>query len=411
MANETHGIEKVFYVLCVLVAMALTCWCLYEYHLDRDVTDIMLHKFHDTSDDLLPSITLCDKDPFQAYKAWFDRGDTNRIAKYADLIKGDKNVFKEILDPAIYNTTSVNEYIQTLNRIDYDDITVSLKDLISNFHISIPFNYEVEYSKYYEVIGNSLVINPDDSAIDPTLPPVASVNAYVSARHGRYKCFTFDVPMIQGREIREISMRVNTSQRTMGLDLGQYYFMLTFPNQTLQSRGSQIYLNRHHTNRPSCYKFEAHIGAMEVFRRRDKSRKRCNVDWKHQDEKQLNAIIKKIGCNPKHWKLQSPLPHCSSVDKYYDANQILYEKDGFEPPCRSIEKISKITKGTDFKWRCFSKSYLDLKFYLNEEAFYKEVVLVPAYTFQSLIGNAGNSLYKIITRCSVIQNYKTNFLT
>ena len=63
------------------------------------------------------------------------------------------------------------------------------------------------------------------------------------------------------------------------------------------------------------------------------------------------------------------------------------------PPCRSVEILKKSTKGTELKGTgCLqsSTSYLDLKVYLDEESFYKEIVLVRAYTIQSLIGNAGN---------------------
>ena len=225
-----HGIEKAYNVLCIFVAIALTSWCMYEYHLDHDVTDIMLHKFHDTPNDILPSITLCDKDPFQEYKTWFDSSGT--IQKYIKLIGGSSHV---------RNITALNEHSQMLNSIDYDDVTVSLRDIIYEFFIEIPFNYDVMYSNRYDVVGNSLVINKAVSSIDPTHKPIEYINTYVSARDGRYKCFTFDVPMIQGRDIREIGMRFNMTQRTMGLDLAQYYFMLTFHNQTLQSRGNQIY--------------------------------------------------------------------------------------------------------------------------------------------------------------------------
>ena len=58
---------QTYYVLCAFVAIALTSWCIHEYHLDKDVSNIMLRKFHDTEDDIHPSITLCRKDPFDYY--------------------------------------------------------------------------------------------------------------------------------------------------------------------------------------------------------------------------------------------------------------------------------------------------------------------------------------------------------
>ena len=390
---------KVYYLLCVFVAIALTCWCMYEYHLDNDVTDIILHKFHDTPNDILPSITLCDTDPFNEH-TMHSTGDWNAIiTDYMYLINGDQKRFNESLDPTDSfgilhkNPKAIKNYVEMLNTIDYDSVTVSLKNFISDFFIQIPFDSEINYSSRYDVIEHSLVVNKIDKETqkDSFLEPMEYVNTYVSARTGGYKCFTFDVPMIPKRDIRQIRMQVNVSRSIMGLDLSQFYFMLTFPKQTLQvSRGNQIYLNRHHSKRPQCYKFDVHVGAMEVFRTRDKSSNRCNVDWRHHDDEHLNAIINLIGCNPNHWQLSSHVPNCSSAKQYYEIDQMLSKKDGFMPPCRRIATISKITKGTNPEHLCLTNSYLDLRFYLDEETFYKEIVLVPAYTFQSLIGNAGN---------------------
>ena len=59
------------------------------------------------------------------------------------------------------------------------------------------------------------------------------------------------------------------------------------------------------------------------------------------------------------------------------------------PPCRSIEKLAKTSIGYDLGIKCMTNSYLNLKFYQDEEIFYEEVRLVAAYDMQSLVGNAG----------------------
>ena len=141
-----------------------------------------------------------------------------------------------------------------------------------------------------------------------------------------------------------------------------------------------------------CYKFEIHLGSMKVFKRRDKTKIPCNQDWRHQDEKQFHHIIEKVGCNPKYKNLRSQLPYCTFPKQYLELNKQLSQKDAFMPPCRSIEKLAKRTKGTDMWRSCITepeRSYLDLEFYLDEEIFYEEVILSSAYTLQSLVGNAG----------------------
>ena len=58
--------------------------------------------------------------------------------------------------------------------------------------------------------------------------------------------------------------------------------------------------------------------------------------------------------------------------------------------CRSIERVSKEKVGTKGMWlACYRKTWLKLKFYLDEQSYYEELVLLRAYSFQSLIGNSG----------------------
>ena len=99
--------EKVFYILCIFVAISLTVWCTYEYHLDHDVTDIVLRKFQDTPNDILPSITLCKRDPFESYnmECW-----EAKVIIYQSLISGDdRSRSREKV-----SITKEKEYIRTV---------------------------------------------------------------------------------------------------------------------------------------------------------------------------------------------------------------------------------------------------------------------------------------------------------
>ena len=239
-----------------------------------------------------------------------------------------------------------------------------------------------------------LIRNDIDSLKNDSTIEFKKLNTYVSARRSTFKCFTFDVPMKQGIQIREISMRLNASIFSFGLSPSQFYLTLTYHKQFLHaSVGKQIRIPKESSG-ASCYKFEIHVGSMKVFKRRDKTKNPCNMDWKRHDENHLKYIIDKVGCNPGHWKIESSdLPFCSVPEQYLELKKQLYQKDGFMPPCRSIEKLTKRTKGTNMWKSCLRrKSFLDLKFYLDEENFYEEVNLVPAYSLQNLVGNAGKKI-------------------
>ena len=378
--------EKIYHLylsICVFVTIVLTSWCLYEYLVDPDVSSIHLRKFHARPDDIHPSITLCDRNLFSkgslVGQSW---SVANQLDDYYGLIGG----------------TALNlnqKYIQELNDIDYDNVTVSLNDLLKTFIIDIVLSFDQTDSLVYSVVGNYLVINKSETTLsnNSTLLDFKSlerISVSISIRAARFKCFTFDIPMIKGVIIRKVQIDMNIPLDSSGIPLSRYFVMLTFPNQTLQvSPGKRIYLNKHHRRRQFCYQFQVNIGAMDVFHRRDKPDERCNIDWKNHDQVLRNYIIEKSRCKPKHWNTQSNVEYCNSVDQYKTINEKLFETGVFMPPCRSIERLSTTTNGKKVKFCPIGKQYLKLLFYLDEDTFYREIKVVPAYPFKSLVGNAG----------------------
>ena len=169
------------------------------------------------------------------------------------------------------------------------------------------------------------------------------------------------------------------------------YFTFTYPKQILRtSFGNRIKFPK--AGSPYCCTFEIAVGAMEVFKKRNKKTSPCNENWKEHDASHLSHIIESVGCQPNHWKINSSKPICNSFEQHDKITKELFKQEGFMPPCRSVEILKKTTKGTELEgFRCIhsSGSYLNLKVYLDEEAFYKEIVLVRAYPIQNLIGNAG----------------------
>ena len=139
---------------------------------------------------------------------------------------------------------------------------------------------------------------------------------------------------------------------------------------------------------------------MEVIQARDKEEKRCNQNWKNQDEYDLRNIMERIGCNPKFWKIPSNLPYCSNNTQYESALTELKRKVGLMPPCKGIEKLAQTSFETDDGVDCLreksgksqkspSGSRMMLRVWFFKETMYKEIVLVRSFTLQGLIGNAG----------------------
>ena len=397
-------IIRAYHIFCLIVAITLTSWCIYEYSMDRDVTEIRLRKFHETNNDIHPSITICSRSPFlkEKYRIYIKNHPQLNISNdnQADAMMG---YFKSFIDSSTNwlkgtafkdQNESYNQLIETLKGIDYDSSTISLRDLVSKFTLTVPVSSEQLAYIHYDVINDSHIASNNESNDLQlyALQEMKDINSYISARQPYYKCFTIDTPMKLQTDIREISIKLNTSIFSYGLSLSQFYFTLTYPKQFIRTPiGSRITINKN--KNPQCYKFQIHLGSMKVFKRRDKSSAPCNSDWLHHDEKQMNYIIRKVGCNPMHWNLIHNMPNCSTAKQYSEINKMFRETKEFMPPCRSIEKLAKFTTGLDLGIRCLTDSYLDLKFYLDEETFYEEVILVPAYDIQHLVGNAGKRFF------------------
>ena len=419
---------NLFHILCIFTTTGFVGWCIHEYLLDHDYTETTFATFHETSNDIYPSITICDMDPFVEEK--FD-DHLKSMKEIGTMIKSSNDLSKFLLSYKLFlkgapnSTLAKPDWLRNLNatfdqwlnillHIDYDAATNGLEDLISDFHITFPMDVEAPRMINYQAINGSLVATDDEMESfanstllqEKTIQLLKSVKTYISFREAFRKCLTIDIPHSKGIDMREVGISFNTSGfPAKKIAPGKFFFYLTYPKQIIRAplgSGMKLPFDR----AVSCYKFEIHIGYMRVVRRRNKERAPCNSEWNHHDEIQMSYISRKIGCTPKHWKMPSDLPYCSIPQQHLELKKELHKKNGFMPPCRSIETLLKTTKGkTD--WRmCLRKSFLDIKIFLDEQSHYEEVFLFPSYSLQSLVGNSGTFMKGMSrrTKCTLITN-------
>ena len=103
--------------------------------------------------------------------------------------------------------------------------------------------------------------------------------------------------------------------------------------------------------------------------------------------------------------MPSEIPYCTLTKQYKDiANElerISYGYTNAYPPCRGIEKVTKGWTEFDLNGTCNNELRLRFKF---EDTFYKQVELVQAYNFQTLVGNGGKfRLKKIGCKMEIIK--------
>ena len=67
--------SQLFDIICCLAAIFAVCWCINEYSQDHDFAEIKFQKFQRTPDDIYPSITICDENPFvtKSFEEYFNK--------------------------------------------------------------------------------------------------------------------------------------------------------------------------------------------------------------------------------------------------------------------------------------------------------------------------------------------------
>ena len=227
--------SKLFHCLCMVATIVMVSWCSIEYFLDHDFVEIKFRKFHETPDDVYPSITICDKSPFDStpakerYRSYIKKVPMNisgekhihtpslPINVYQKFLHGDQNTL--INSRRLHPNHTEEELLLGLQEIDYDEVTTGLRDIISEFYITLPINSEDVRPLTYQVNSNdNLILNETDVEKwedfiywRKRLLKFKSITSYISTRQPYYKCYTLDVPMIEKVQIREISMTLNTS--------------------------------------------------------------------------------------------------------------------------------------------------------------------------------------------------------
>ena len=121
MNNSSKTVlRKFFHIICIIAALILIIYCIIRYVADGDVTHIDYSKFHEESDRVYPSITICFTKPFVAEKlSQYDQDIS--VGSYKDFLSG--------YDDKTWNIS--------LAEIDYDEVTIQLKDYLRYVWINL----------------------------------------------------------------------------------------------------------------------------------------------------------------------------------------------------------------------------------------------------------------------------------
>ena len=390
---------KMFHVfvqgLCVLVAIALACVCLHKYLLDDDLAEINFQNFNDKEDAIYPSITLC----FMGPNIFID----SKLKKYGSWI--DQTNYSNFLQGVTWD--------DTMRDIDFDDVTIDIEDYLEGVIISSTGDNARHCSpnfqkilKHFSVPGciNTTTHHEED------FPP-DTFNFYISYRDFHTKCFSMDIPFKQNSNLNRLRLFLKNEifPQTMH---EQYIFeknfgvFLHYPRQLFRSPIRKLYQNVRNESLLKVMKFK--MQNIEVLIRRNKPSRKCNPEWKKDDDRILSKIVRAIGCEPSHWKTDTMSKTKTNITKCSEKRKMqlfslhsplaylvpnIHFLNNLSPPCHDVTQSLYEYKEDAWSKEEFKGLDVEAKFFEINLAFpssvYKEIVQIRAYGIQSLVGYIG----------------------
>ena len=112
MKSNFFDISKLgFTVSCTVAALYLSIRCIHEFSLNKDNSSVSFKNFHADDTSLYPSISLC----FREF--WKDGFDS-------------KDAYDNFLSGCLYEDDSKCKWNESFANINYNDVTLDLKDFI-----------------------------------------------------------------------------------------------------------------------------------------------------------------------------------------------------------------------------------------------------------------------------------------
>ena len=327
-------INYFFLGACLVVTVGLGIDCMWKYLANECVSHIAYKKFnHDHPENIYPSITFCIQMPLLEHD----------LKKYGDDL----------------NSTSYFEFLtghawdDRMTNIDYDEVTVSLKDHLNGIAIQTHgreyFFYDAERQ-----IGD---------------PAWWAPNFYPSRRSASFKCFTVDVPFIENKLVRFLEIDIRKSFFTQTLNVltkSKMVFFFHYPGQRLLSYYSITFISLDHIRNQSNLVMTFTIKDVESVKRRNKRNDRCIENWRHYDDEIWYSIMSKVGCRPPQWKYSNlflNLPLCTLPEemKHFMGQPTAAEMDRFPLPCKVIQSLDYL-----YTEKNLQKTFLSGKKYLYQ---------------------------------------------
>ena len=231
---------------------------------------------------------------------------------------------------------------------------------------------------------------------------------YVSYRSSEEKCFGIDIPFVKKQWISFLMVSLNITAFAMTpTDARHFRIMSHYPNQNMVTEfnsygGLALYKSKDDKTLVHRMSYNVAIVQVDVVKKRDKLREKCNMDWKNHDQFILKEIIQEVGCQPFYLQKFGSHKICKTKEEHHSFDSIIRGiKNQTYPHIKPCKKIEKIFYESEWIYEERVKENMipaeemqipfDLKFVFQGNS-YKIIEHVKDYTFQTLIGTVGGDM-------------------
>ena len=349
--------EKIFLTICIILTIACTIACIYQYALNEDSSTISFERYHETEDNIYPAITIC----------------------FADYLKSD--LFENSSDEYRYKDFLAGKlWDDKFDRMNYEE---SLKDIMDYFLKATRYAYNLEENEYFY---HEYRTHNAENNWKPKFYPTIMMNKWSTYT----KCWTFELEYARKLSVEQftLSFKTNIFKDSLRKTYENLAVFFTYPGQIgAQTAHKSMWKPTNYTR----FTMEFNIQNVVVLKQRRTFRKSCNPDWKRNDEKILTRTVERVGCRPIFFPLNVSMPVCKNSSQALEQLNDIVKKIR---PCKRIEKVLysfneyyNNINGADHG--VGEETDVFLFSFMFQGSTFTEIEQIRAYNFQSLIGNAG----------------------
>ena len=344
-----------FKAICSIAAGFMIGFWIFKYHENEDVSAVEYVSYETQTDLAYPVLSVCTFTPFIYQNLFWNSSAHVSANEYNRYIHG-LSAFREEYKGIIFDNVTLNllEHVQEVvikTRNEKDVRKLSCNDVKNCSYIKFKINYEGTKGGY------------------------------------AIRCVGFEVHQerLGAIDLLKVIFKPNLIDMLTKAGKGRFgptVLVLNYPGQIMKSMrtSQQIWKNPHEPSRLLLIK----VRAMEVLRRRSKTKEPCLADWAHYDDMVLKKHESKLTCSPPYRK--SGKPSCTTRRELEDS---VYEMEDMtrnykQEPCKEMSSI--VFKAEKYAYASHNES-LQLMFKHPLKA--KVIKQIKSVDFQALIGNIG----------------------